>query len=51
MEYCRNLKFDQEPDYAYMISIFRDLAKAKQLDLDDGVFDWSVKATCILKYP
>ncbi|CAA3010855.1 casein kinase I-like [Olea europaea subsp. europaea] len=40
--YCRSLRFDDKPDYAYLKRIFRDLFIRFQFDY---VFDWT-----ILKY-
>lgn len=39
LEYCRALRFDDCPDYAYLRRLFRDLMKRKQLP-NDGVYDW-----------
>ena len=50
MHYCRNLEFQQIPDYDYLTSIFRELARSEKMDLDDKVYDWNIKATCILKF-
>jgi len=50
MHYCRNLEFKQIPDYDYLISIFRKLARREKMDLDDKVYDWNIKATCILEF-
>ncbi|KAJ8773966.1 hypothetical protein K2173_009397 [Erythroxylum novogranatense] len=49
--YCRSLRFDDKPDYAYLKRLFRDLIIREFLDLllsgfqFDYVFDWT-----ILKY-
>ena len=50
MEYCRGLGFEDEPDYDYILSIFNSLAKKEKINLNDGIFDWSVKATAISKF-
>jgi hypothetical protein len=50
MRYCRNLHFQETPDYDYLISIFRKLARKEKMDLDDKVYDWNIKATCILEF-
>ncbi|KAL7152383.1 hypothetical protein ABFS83_04G093600 [Erythranthe nasuta] len=42
--YCRSLRFDDKPDYAYLKRIFRDLFIREGFQLDQ-VFDWT-----ILKY-
>ncbi|GAB2269220.1 Casein kinase 1-like protein 1 [Dionaea muscipula] len=42
--YCRSLRFDDKPDYAYLKSLFRDLFIREGFQFD-YVFDWT-----ILKY-
>eukprot|EP01018_Ginkgo_biloba_P029490 Gb_22427 [translate_table: standard] len=42
--YCRSLRFDDKPDYAYLKRIFRDLFIRESFQFD-YVFDWT-----ILKY-
>ncbi|KAG6723302.1 hypothetical protein I3842_03G201600 [Carya illinoinensis] len=42
--YCRSLRFDDKPDYAYLKRIFRDLFIREDFQFD-YVFDWT-----ILKY-
>ncbi|XAR67602.1 Non-specific serine/threonine protein kinase [Bertholletia excelsa] len=42
--YCRSLRFDEKPDYAYLKRIFRDLFIREGFQFD-YVFDWT-----ILKY-
>jgi casein kinase 1 len=42
--YCRSLRFDDKPDYAYLKRIFRDLFIREGFQFD-YVFDWT-----ILKY-
>ncbi|OIW08991.1 hypothetical protein TanjilG_05967 [Lupinus angustifolius] len=42
--YCRSLRFDDKPDYAYLKRLFRDLFIREGLQFD-YVFDWT-----ILKY-
>ncbi|XP_054805602.1 casein kinase 1-like protein 10 isoform X2 [Prosopis cineraria] len=43
--YCRSLRFDDKPDYAYLKRLFRDLFIREGYQFD-YVFDWT-----ILKYP
>ncbi|KAL6200124.1 hypothetical protein ACLB2K_029906 [Fragaria x ananassa] len=42
--YCHSLTFDQRPDYAFLMRLFRDLFKRQGFEFD-YVFDWT-----ILKY-
>nr|GME03845.1 casein kinase 1-like protein 2 [Ipomoea batatas] len=44
LQYCRSLRFEDKPDYAYLRRIFRDLFIRKGFEFD-YVFDWT-----ILKY-
>lgn len=39
MNYCRTLRFDDKPDYAYLRRLFRDLFFRQQYEVD-YVFDW-----------
>ncbi|KAJ5642773.1 Casein kinase I [Penicillium lividum] len=41
MNYSRSLRFDENPDYAYMRKLFRDLFTREILQYD-YVFDWTV---------
>ena len=40
INYCRNLKFEEEPAYGYLKELFRDLSAKLGFEYD-GVFDWS----------
>ena len=51
LEYCRNLGFDEKPDYLYMKNLFSTLAHQEGIDLFDNTFDWSVRATVIKHFP
>jgi len=39
ISYCRNLRFDEKPDYAFLKSLFKDLF-AKNSFENDALFDW-----------
>ena len=43
-QYCRSLRFDDKPDYAYLRKLFRELFTREGFQWD-YVFDWT-----ILKY-
>ena len=40
LNYCRGLKFEEEPDYQYLKGLFSQLAVKLGIEYD-GVFDWS----------
>lgn len=40
LRYCRNLKFEEEPDYQYLRSLFEDVLTREGL-ANDGILDWS----------
>ncbi|KAK2960430.1 putative Casein kinase I [Blattamonas nauphoetae] len=39
LRYCRNLRFDEKPDYAYLRKLFRELMKSSGYT-NDQQFDW-----------
>ena len=41
MEYCRNLQFEEKPDYNYLRKLFKNLLKIKKQKLDNK-FDWDL---------
>lgn len=41
LRYCRSLRFDDRPNYAYLRGLFRDLYLREGF-ADDGVFDWTL---------
>jgi hypothetical protein len=44
LEYCRQLKFEQVPDYMYLRQLFRNLFRTLKYRMDDD-FDWKALAT------
>ena len=46
LNYCRGLKFEEEPDYEYLRDLFQQLASKLKIELD-GRFDWSPNPTKI----
>jgi len=42
LNYCRSLRFDDKPDYAYLRRLFRELFLRKGYQLD-FVFDWTTR--------
>eukprot|EP00184_Porphyridium_aerugineum_P001288 CAMPEP_0184697214 /NCGR_PEP_ID=MMETSP0313-20130426/4242_1 /TAXON_ID=2792 /ORGANISM="Porphyridium aerugineum, Strain SAG 1380-2" /LENGTH=334 /DNA_ID=CAMNT_0027155979 /DNA_START=454 /DNA_END=1458 /DNA_ORIENTATION=- len=41
LAYCRALRFDEKPDYAYLRRLFRDLYIREGFK-DDNIFDWTI---------
>ncbi len=41
MTYCRNLKFDEKPDYVYLEKMFKELAVKLEYH-NDHLFDWTL---------
>lgn len=44
MNYCRALRFEDRPDYAYLRKLFKDLFKSMSFE-EDNVFDWSTQVS------
>lgn len=40
LNYCRALRFEDKPDYAYLRRLFKDLFMQKSFD-NDAIFDWT----------
>lgn len=40
MEYCRSLKFEEDPDYKYCVSLFDKCMKKANLDSKTLDFTW-----------
>lgn len=47
LKYAKQLKFDEKPDYSFCHYLIDSAAYNIGLKLDDGIFDWSLRA-CIL---
>ena len=43
LTYCRNLKFDEKPDYSFLKSLFKELFVKNQFEFD-YVYDWNILA-------
>jgi hypothetical protein len=39
LSYCRNLRFDEKPDYAYLKNLFKDLFVKSGFEYDN-MYDW-----------
>lgn len=51
LKYVKNLAFIDQPDYGGLKKLFLKLAKKKNIDLFDGIYDWSVRSIIIKEYP
>lgn len=40
MEYCRSLKFEEDPNYKYIVSLFEKCAQRNGMDLKVSDFTW-----------
>jgi len=40
LDYCRELKFDEKPDYNYLTNLLEDILDDEDLKID-FVYDWS----------
>lgn len=40
MNYCRNLRFEEKPDYVWIKNLFRNLY-FREFEAWDNVFDWN----------
>ena len=50
MSYAKSLEFEQAPDYKYMLGLITGLAKKENIDLNDQLFDWNIRAITIKKH-
>ena len=41
IRYCRNLKFDERPDYAYLKKILKDMFEKEAFE-NDSIYDWTI---------
>jgi hypothetical protein len=42
LTYCRNLKFEEKPDYSYLRKLFKDLMYRSNFE-NDYNYDWVAK--------
>ena len=47
MKYTKSLRFDEEPDYVYMLSLFENIGLNKDFDIFDNRYDWNTKAVLL----
>jgi serine/threonine protein kinase len=51
LQYCRNLRFVQKPDYNYLKELFQDIADRENFEIHDKLYDWSIKAITLQCFP
>ena len=51
MRHCRELAFDQKPDYGMLIELMKTAGANKGIDLSSTLFDWNVIAVCMKEHP
>ena len=51
LDYIKNLEFKDKPDYKGILTIFKNLAARQNIDLNDGVYDWALRAVLLRDYP
>ena len=49
MEYSRNLKFDEQPDYKHLMKLFEGVLRGNDIDPEDMDFDWDNKGESFIK--
>jgi serine/threonine protein kinase len=49
LTYCRNMKFDEKPDYLFLKNLFKDIFIRSRFEYDQ-VFDWNIVAQEKKKY-
>jgi len=42
LNYCRNLKFEEKPDYNYLRKLFKDVMHRNGFE-NDYMYDWTIK--------
>lgn len=47
LQHCYKLRYTERPDYDYILGLLQEMADERGIDLNDGIFDWSIKAVCI----
>jgi serine/threonine protein kinase len=50
LSYCRQLKFEEAPNYAHIAQLFRDIARKHSFALD-SIFEWTTNPPTLVKIP
>jgi len=51
LEFTKKLEFEDKPDYEGLLRMVKNLAIREKIDLNDGVYDWGVRAILLRDYP
>ena len=43
MRHCRDLNFEEKPDYQLLLSLMNDIATKEGYNIHDGQFDWVIR--------
>ena len=44
LNYCKNLRFEDKPDYSYILNLFKEMMTDNQMEFD-YVYDWTKPGT------
>ena len=50
LQYCRNLHFEEKPDYDYLTKLFIQIMEKNNI-IDDKLYDWDYIDTKLIKQP
>ena len=50
LQYCRNLHFEEKPDYDYLTKLFTQIMEKNNI-IDDKLYDWDYIDTKLIKQP
>ena len=50
LQYCRNLHFEEKPDYDYLTKLFTQIMEKNNI-VDDKLYDWDNIDTKLIKQP
>lgn len=51
LRYTKSLTFKDKPDYEGLSSLVAKMASRENIDLDDGIYDWNIRAIMIKDFP
>ena len=51
LSYSKTLEFEEKPEYNMMIRMLENLARDRGINLDDKIYDWSIRSVIMQDYP